>query len=210
MPSSDKREQRIRSGGKLLQTPETLAVRDRYSPPHPEQSLHQIAFHAKPSRLALNDHGQRCRLSSRLPRAGSPSYTCHTTSIRAASDRRRRRGCATGAHSSLSAAGRGLVPLGSRFPLMSPLGRAASTAIGDFLQFCHRCFLTRIWMCSGSIRSHRTKQAGRNQSPASRAKTTTPFAGITIEADVGRPCIGGPEAEIAPRLPATIGLTKLS
>jgi hypothetical protein len=41
-----------------------------------------------------------------------------------------------------------------------------------------------------------------------RAKTTTPLAGITIEAEALNPCIPGPFAETPPPLPAAIGFTK--
>lgn len=41
-------------------------------------------------------------------------------------------------------------------------------------------------------------------------KTTTPFAGITIEADAIKPCIGPPLASTPCPFPATQGLTQLS
>src|SRR5262245_34190717 len=50
---------------------------------------------------------------------------------------------------------------------------------------------------------------GRDQ-PLSRAKTRTPFAGMVIQAELGRPWRGGPSAEIPPPLPAAIGLNQLS
>src|SRR5271154_166831 len=43
-----------------------------------------------------------------------------------------------------------------------------------------------------------------------RAKTTTPFAGITTFADCPNPCIGGPDAVTPAPFPATWGLTQLS
>ena len=43
-----------------------------------------------------------------------------------------------------------------------------------------------------------------------RANTKSPFAGMTISADVGKPCIGSPPANTPPPLPATIGFTQLS
>src|SRR5260370_42678847 len=48
------------------------------------------------------------------------------------------------------------------------------------------------------------------QFPASRAKTTTPLAGITTFAEAWKPCSGPPDAKIPPRLPATMGLTPMS
>jgi S-adenosylmethionine:tRNA ribosyltransferase-isomerase len=44
----------------------------------------------------------------------------------------------------------------------------------------------------------------------SRANTSSPFAGITIDADAGNPCAGPPSANTCPPLPAAIGLTQLS
>jgi hypothetical protein len=49
---------------------------------------------------------------------------------------------------------------------------------------------------------HRTLQAC--------AKTTKPFAGMTMLAEAGRPCMGESDATVPPPLPATIGLTQLS
>ena len=51
---------------------------------------------------------------------------------------------------------------------------------------------------------------GRVNTSWSRAKTTKPLAGITMVAEQGRPCVGGPSAFTPDPLPATIGLTQLS
>src|SRR6266851_7078972 len=42
-----------------------------------------------------------------------------------------------------------------------------------------------------------------------RVKTTMPFAGMTMLAEAGKPCIGASEATMPPPFPATIGLTQL-
>lgn len=43
-----------------------------------------------------------------------------------------------------------------------------------------------------------------------RPSTSTLFAGMTKEADAGKPCIGGPSATTAPPFPATHGFGMLS
>ena len=50
----------------------------------------------------------------------------------------------------------------------------------------------------------------RGPSDQTRAKTTNPFAGMTMFADAPNPCIGGPDATMPPPLPATDGLTQFS
>lgn len=49
-----------------------------------------------------------------------------------------------------------------------------------------------------------------DQSPGSRANTTTLLAGITIAAEAGSPCMGPLFAVIAPPLPTPQGFTQLS
>ena len=58
----------------------------------------------------------------------------------------------------------------------------------------------------GTLSSHGARRRGIHP----RAKTSTALAGITIAAEAGSPCRGGPSASIWPPLPAAWGLTKLS
>ena len=56
-----------------------------------------------------------------------------------------------------------------------------------------------------------TRAAGSTEVyPLSRENTTMPLAGMTMLAELGKPCRAGPFAVMLPPLPAAIGLTQLS
>jgi hypothetical protein len=55
-----------------------------------------------------------------------------------------------------------------------------------------------------------SKHASSSAPSHDLANTTTALAGITTDADVAKPCIGGPDTSMPPPFPATIGFTQLS
>lgn len=66
---------------------------------------------------------------------------------------------------------------------------------------------------ASSVGGARPETAGYSHGstqPSSREKTTMPLAGMTMAAEQGNPCIGGPLASTLPPLPATMGFTQLS
>src|SRR6516164_155389 len=70
--------------------------------------------------------------------------------------------------------------------------------------------LTKLAQSAFSFPLQRHTHPSRTEDTQLSAKTTTPFAGMTMLAEAGKPCIGTPEATMPPPFPATIGLTQLS